>query len=320
VLVSKEEHPVLHGLTVSFKEFKVKFLCDNKNFWNSNLCFNPLVTNTDGVPLINERWLNRNIPRIEIEEGLALKVSDVLNGWEIKRLDEIVDSTNIQLSLVSYMRLAEILTVTKNKWRRKINGIGTGTSLVSFFGRFKKGSKKFRKFLQDRGPDNAIMGLTVVKTFQRVSNVVINDSKTFKTLHGLWDNKGLSNQVREFAFKFFNNILGLNTRVSHFNNTRDRKCELCKRDKVTNPEDETFSHLFSRCKVAKIFKKGLIEHCFPEWGVLSDEKWDKFWLVGMEPNQNECLNLFVAIIALLGNYYIWELKIKKKKGVSGRYS
>jgi hypothetical protein len=225
-----------------------------------------------------------------------------------------LDTTNLPLSLVSYMRLAEAWAPVKRKWGKKINGTGTATSIGSFFSRFKKGSKNFRKFLTAKLSDVHILSLTVVKSFQRISNVVVNDVEIFMTVHSIWDNKGLNNQMREFSFKFFNNLLGLNTRVSHFINNRDRKCELCKRDKVINPDDETFVHLFSRCNVAKTFKKGLIDRCFPEWGELNVENWDKFWFYGMEPNKTGRPNAFVLIISLIGNFYIWELKIKKKRG------
>jgi hypothetical protein len=228
----------------------------------SAVCYNPIVSNNAGAPLINERFFTSNIPRIVFEVGKTLRINDICNGWDLKSLDEILVTTNIPLSLVSYMRLAEAWGPVKRKWGKKINGTGTSTSLGTFFGRFKKGSKNFRKFLTANLSDVHILSLTVVKTFQRISNVVVNDAETFRTLHSIWDNKGLNNQMREFSFKFFNNILGLNTRVSHYYNNRDRKCELCKRDKVNNPEDETFLHLFSRCKVAKTFKKGLVDRCF----------------------------------------------------------
>jgi hypothetical protein len=52
----------------------------------------------------------------------------------------------------------------------------------------------------------------------------------------------------------------------------------------------------------------------PEWGDLNDDNWDKFWFYGMEPNKTGSPNAFVLIIALIGNFYIWELKIKKKRG------
>jgi hypothetical protein len=122
-LVSKEDHPVLHTIATSFRDFKVNFLCENKNFWKSKLCFNPLLCNEEGEPLINDRWWGGNLPRYNISEVTGITMADIADNWNLKRLDEIVDSTNVQLSLASYMRLAGIVNAAKNKWGKNFLSI-----------------------------------------------------------------------------------------------------------------------------------------------------------------------------------------------------
>jgi hypothetical protein len=180
--------------------------------------------------------------------------------------------------------------------------------------KFKKGSKNFRKILGEGRVAPSILKLTSVKTFQRLTNIVVNDEGIFEFCHELWDNKGLNNGLREFCFKFFNNILGINTRVAHYNNARDRLCDLCKRDNVPNPREESFIHIFADCGIAKALKKGFINKWFPEWGDLSVSDWNKFWFFGMEPDRFEKPNLFLLLVAMTGNFYIWDLKIRKKRG------
>jgi hypothetical protein len=50
-------------------------------------------------------------------------MADIADNWNLKRLDEIVDSTNVQLSLASYMRLAGIVNAAKNKWGKNFLSI-----------------------------------------------------------------------------------------------------------------------------------------------------------------------------------------------------
>jgi hypothetical protein len=40
-------------------------------------------------------------------------------------------------------------------------------------------------------------------------------------------NRKMPNKTRDFAFKFFNNMLGLNTRLAHFVDEQRRACDLC---------------------------------------------------------------------------------------------
>jgi hypothetical protein len=104
--VVKEDNPVIHGIAESFRKLKVKFLCENKNFWSSNLCFNPLFTSNTNTLILNEVWFRRNL-NITIAEACIIKISHIAKGWDLRRLDEIIQLTGLQWNLISYMRLAE---------------------------------------------------------------------------------------------------------------------------------------------------------------------------------------------------------------------
>jgi hypothetical protein len=136
-VVKEDAHPVLAQLAHSFKAFKVSFMLTNNNFWSSHLFMNTLILKTDGNLNISERWLNSNVPRLSIREITGIKVSDILNVWQVKRLDKIIDNTNCLLSLLSYMRLAEFLNKTKSKFKDKNDNDGSSHSLEFFLSRFK---------------------------------------------------------------------------------------------------------------------------------------------------------------------------------------
>jgi hypothetical protein len=59
-----------------------------------------------------------------------------------------------------------------------------------------------------------------------------------------WAKHCYTNKIREFVFKFKNNLLGLNTRVSHFNRDVSRGFTFCTIQHVDPALDESFLHLF----------------------------------------------------------------------------
>ena len=54
-----------------------------------------------------------------------------------------------------------------------------------------------------------------------------------------------------FLFKFFNNILGINTRLSHFVPNHSRGCTFCTLNGTIPIPDETFLHIFFECGTVK---------------------------------------------------------------------
>jgi exonuclease III len=316
-LLKKEEHPILHQIASSFRDFKVNFFMEQKNFWASPILYNPLLVNQTGSPAINDRWLNGNIPRLTTENLRGVKVSDIAEGWALKRLDEINDLREMALSLVNYMRLSEVWNATRNRLSRSVKNDGLACSLENFMSRFKKGSKSFRKVLLKKHQTVPVLQLRVTKTFVRLTNIGNIDEKNAEMILSFWNLNGLTNNVKDFCFKFFNNILGINTRVSHFNNNRDRGCDLCRRGGGGEAvPDETFRHLFFDCPVAKSLKKGFFRLGFQEWNMLTDEEWVKLWSYGKTPGTENQNNLFILCIIMLGNFYIWELKLRKNRGSS----
>jgi hypothetical protein len=153
-----------------------------------------------------------------------------------------------------------------------------------------------------------------VKGFIRITGIADIQAQIFETLHGLWNISGFENNVREFLFKFMNNSLGTNTRISHFNNDRDRWCYLCKRETPSVLTEETFKHLFSACNTGRRLKEGFLTKFFPEWTNINNEEWERLWLIGIHPGANDKINLFICLTAYLCNFYIWSIKLKRIRG------
>ena len=64
---------------------------------------------------------------------------------------------------------------------------------------------------------------------------------------GTWSLNFLPNKIREFSFKFYGNILGLNSRVAHFGNNINPGCTFCRLTIGLAAPPESFLHLFFEC-------------------------------------------------------------------------
>jgi exonuclease III len=313
----QDRNPVLYTITKDFADFKRAFLLHNRNFFISQLFLNPLMTNETGRPGVNDSWLNRNTPPLTAQDIQEVKISDISDGLNLKSIDSIVQRTGLNLSLLSYMRLMQY-------WRNAmsvIKKLGAGNevlppiSIDNFLGGCRKGSKRIRKILMKINyGESEIKKLPAIKNFLRMNNITEVENKVMQNAHALWGANFLNNAMREFILKFYNNILGLNTRVSHFNRAVMRHCSLCTSNNMANPFDETFNHLFNDCSITKRLKKAFIEKNFRGWVHHNEHELKKFWLVGQHPDTMDNDNLFLRVIAMLVNFYIWDIKLKRKRG------
>jgi hypothetical protein len=135
-------------------------------------------------------------------------------------------------------------------WDRVNNG--TSLEIKDYFKTFKKGSRGLRKIISNKKRVQ-IENLQSVKTFVNLTGAGTATPSQLTLLFSMWGNTNFTNRFREFAFKFSNNSLGINTRVSHFIENVARACTFCS---MTTPlpipvPEETFLHLFYTCDSVK---------------------------------------------------------------------
>jgi len=147
-------------------------------------------------------------------------------------------------------------------------------------------------------------------TFQRLTNTRLGNETISESISCIWNYNFLPNRMREFVFKFFNNILGINTRVSHFNNDHSRVCTFCHLVNSNTREDESFIHLFFNCGTTANLHNRFLREFFPEL-VLDNESRRKFFFTGIFSADNK-INIFMQLVAITCQYIIWEHKLKKK--------
>jgi hypothetical protein len=174
----------------------------------------------------------------------------------------------------------------------------------------KKPGRKCRLLLSS-GRNDDISQQTTCKTFFRLLNIEYIGNKAFSVAISWWNFNRLPNRVRMFAFKFFNNILGLNTRTFHFATNPTRICQFCQLANIANPPDESFMHLFLQCPTVREWHDKFIQKYFNNLNLGPAER-TKFFYLGILPNSNEP-NFATLSTVLLLQYCIWEEKLRKRK-------
>jgi hypothetical protein len=127
-------------------------------------------------------------------------------------------------------------------------------NIDNFISRFKKGSNRFRKIFDSMDYFHiSKKAKKCSKTFFRLINIADPEENVCEILNAQWAINCYPVNLREFTFKLRNNILGINTMVSHFNKNVDRACTFCRIAERNNAQlpDESFIHIFFECGSTK---------------------------------------------------------------------
>jgi hypothetical protein len=190
------------------------------------------------------------------------------------------------------------------------NNNDSSKSIKDEFCSIKKPGRKCRKILST-GRIGTLGDVSTVKTFFRLLTVPYIGDENFAENVSWWNYNCLPNRIRMFAFKFYNNILGLNTRTSHFAVNPTRTCTFCSiQNSLVPVPDESFKHLFLDCPTVRNWQASFVLTNFG--GVpLSEVELIKFWFLGLLPRDLKP-NLAVLTAVLIFQYCIWEEKLRKR--------
>jgi hypothetical protein len=303
------------GISISLESLKVCFSLLNDNFLHSSLYGNPLLINElrakqkfnlNLIPAPNNNsWVNRR----------SLIISDFLD-FEGNVLPVNITSNVLECNLDAeqYNLLKKAITDSKTWWERKkisINGI-TSSTLETFFQRFKKGSKPIRKIFEHvRNEKIKVRNRQNIKTFFRLTGIRTEDVSVIESCCKIWTFSFFENKAREFLFKFYNNLLGLNVRVSHFNNNIGRGCTFCTLKNADPVPDETFLHLFFDCPESYNLRNGFLTNFVPEFTNTTRSEKIEFYFLSVNPLTTKNDNFFLTALTCFFNYFIWTCKLQK---------
>ena len=150
-----------------------------------------------------------------------------------------------------------------------------------------------------------------VKTFCNLTSTEIDDIEQLriKNMMGSWNYSFLPSKIRTFLFKYYNNTLGLNSRVAHFNLDIDPSCTFCSLKNLRPADRETFSHLFFHCetteKVITEFYRRFFTINMPTCTVFFSGS------ISQIESENRSFQLVMDVL----RYHIWCYKLEKKTPV-----
>jgi hypothetical protein len=187
-------------------------------------------------------------------------------------------------------------------------------SIASFLGRFRKGSKPFRNIISKANAKQNMSQLPQVKTFLRLIDCDPPSDVRIKSLFCSWNKTVFSSRINLFKFKYYNNILGTNNRVSHFNREINAGCTFCN---ISGPRPipvESFSHIFYDCPVVN----GLILELEKKYLVGNTMTKENYFISNFAENEKD--NIACNILLDGFKYLIWQKNLKKSYQVKIKFS
>jgi hypothetical protein len=230
-IIDPSINPILHSFAKSFVSFKMCFYMRNNNFLGSHVLHNPCVIKNkrEKIQADENFWINE-VTGITWDTIASLKISDFLMPDE-----SLKDDIQLRAILRSQMDNDTLLTI-KTAVRDSLKMVSKGKislpvpdpDIRIFLLRFRKGSKPIRRvFEMQKNSKITAKSLGKTTTFFRLIACPKPEESVCLDLYKEWCNNCYPIKVREFIFKFRSNLLGINTRVSHFNANVARGCTFC---------------------------------------------------------------------------------------------
>jgi hypothetical protein len=150
----------------------------------------------------------------------------------------------IDLSVSAYATLGRAVNHYVN--RLSVNNLNDGSSVsIREELNIKKPGPKIRKLLaKRRRKPFDLSKQTTCLTFFRITGMVFIGNDLFSKIVSVWTWPGFTNRQKTFLFKFYNNILGLNVRTSHFGANVSRVCFFCSKKTLLYQMTKVLSTFF----------------------------------------------------------------------------
>jgi hypothetical protein len=308
-LVNYTSHPILYGLAVAFEKLRVCHDSNNENFLKATFMNHPMFFREAGNKLpLSFEYLECEKDILTCYHLGKLTMEHLYGHNGLITRAELRLLWGVDLSLTGYANLGKSLNHFVN--RLSINRLNDGTTvgLREDLSIKNPGKKIRKKMLKRRKKPFNLETQQTCKSFFKITGMQYIGNDTFSKIVAMWNISGFTNREKTFIFKFYNNILGLNTRTSHFAANPNRGCFFC--SKMTPPvtTDETFLHLFLICPTTKKWHDQFMSTYLPNL-LLNDGNLEKnFWFLGLA---GENFNLFLCSAVLTFQFCIWEQKLKK---------
>ena len=116
--------------------------------------------------------------------------------------------------------------------------------------------------------------------------------------------------MREFIFKFRNNQLPLNNRLSAYDNTVDPRCNFCRIIDNQSTTRDSFEHFFLTCRVTKSLLNNFSRKLEPAPDTNSEYFTKLYWFGSCDTDPH--MEKFIILAMDLFRFVLWTFKCRKK--------
>ena len=284
---------ILQAFAIALTSLRDSHMKQNQNYKDA------LIFNNNCLPLSHR-------PQTLIEENLfpepqakSITVRELLinNAFITKENLAILCGTMLTNDLYKKLKKAVTSWITKFK---NDSAQQTSEKFVTFFNKFKRGSKIFKNCLtpvnEDYVPHN------IVK-YSKTTDSVIQIKQSIG-LNTLWTENHFDNSTKSFIFKLHNNSLGYNLMVSKFVRGHSPLCTFCSINRNPEDERETPLHLFFQCEMVE----PVIELVFRHF--LGDDyrRMERKHYFGGFEFENNFKNFALLHVNILTKKFIWNCR------------
>ncbi len=310
VPASSVHNPILHGLASSYEVFRLSHDRMHSNCIRAFIINNPIFVREQGNrELLDYKYL-------ELDERVANKISsmtamDFFNVNGLKTRMEVILEFGFNLSVEAYAKIATSLNYFVRKMRPNNRNNSSVRSVIDEFLTLKQPGKKTRLWIAKNQRDK--FDIAKAKSFVTCRNLIgveLPDKNILSARISMWNTSRITNLVRKCFKKFYNNILGLNVRTSHFVPNQNRNCAFC--SDMGQISEESFIHLFFDCPTTRGWQEEFLSKYIIPPGDLTREEKISFFFFGTLPGFKSD-NTFVGMAALIFQYCVWEQKLTKKR-------
>jgi len=312
---------MLYGIAKAVCKFQVAYWKRDENYLEAPVFNNDFFLSEKPRPRaavpgnIGLNHIRRDLRNDHLIELLSLKMKTLIVEGTIVGYNELCRNTGIPFSANEYLYLVTAAAYAREKYGNKDQSNGKNICIIEGVYAKKGKSKIFRRYLDFTVPCKPVTEVRTVKTFFDLIGVPVPEPDLCGTAYSIWNCQYLPNNVRFFAFQFYNNSLATGTRVAarYRNNPlvqHSDLCTFCIRNNVQNPRREDFCHLFFGCAVIQ----NCLNRFMEKYGTGNmDQDMKKYFLFtgttdGVWTADTE-LNLLFIIIFLYG---IWLCRMQKK--------
>ena len=243
-------NPVIKVILESYDRFSNAYWQSRGNILFCRVFNNPNFRTSD-MGSINQNFFN---PRTWERDGYKIKTLRLKDciGANNRPLTHLLfnEMNETGLNFMEYMRFSSVIANSLKKFSTNI--FQEGACISQVITKVKKGSSVYRKYITAATLPKADMKTATNRYIWSGEGGDINVCTTAeKEFCNTWNQNFLSNDIRDFSFKFIHNLLKLNAAIAHFGIIESPRCTFCSLNRVMVIEKETLRHFFQSCEITQ---------------------------------------------------------------------